>query len=133
MTEQMSRETETYKTRHDSNIAERVIYTVFGLISAVLAFRFIFKLLGANPDNIFVLGVYALTQPIVGIFEGIFSTATINGAETTALLEPATLIAMVVVALIAWFALKITTPRGGNRLNRIEYTKHNKSENTNIQ
>ena len=46
-------------------------YTILGLISAVMAFRLVFKLLGANPENAFVCGIYAFTQPIVGVFEGI--------------------------------------------------------------
>ena len=128
MTEQMTKETETYKSKQDSNIVQRIIYTIFGVISAVLAFRLIFKLLGANPENVFVRGIYAFTQPIVGIFEGIFSSATINGAETTAVFEPATLIAMVVIALIAWVVLKLITPRSGNRFEKTEYTKHNKEK-----
>lgn len=128
MTEQMTKETETYKTGQDSNIVQRIIYTIFGLILAVLAFRWIFKLLGANPENVFVRGIYAFTKPIVGIFEGIFSSAAFNGAEGTAVFEPATLIAMVVIALIAWVVLKIITPRSGNRFEKTEYTKQNKSE-----
>ncbi len=116
MTEQMTKETETYKTKHNSNIAQRIIYTIYGLISAILAFRLIFKLLGANPENVFVRGIYTITQPVVGIFEGIFSSASINGAETTAVFEPATLIAMVVIALIVWAVLKLITPRSGNRV-----------------
>ncbi len=132
MTEQMTKETETHKTKQDSNIVQRIIYTIFSVISAALAFRFIFKLLGANPENVFVRGIYASTQPIVSIFEGIFSSATINGAETTASFEPATLIAMVVIALISWVVLKLITPRSGNRFERTEYTKHNKSKKINI-
>ena len=132
MTEQMTKETETHKTKQDSNIVQRIIYTIFGVISAVLAFRLIFKLLGANPENVFVRGIYAFTQPIVGIFEGIFSSATINGAETTASFEPSTLIAMVVIALITWVVLKLITPRSGNHFEKTEYTKHEKSGKTNI-
>jgi len=128
MTEQMTKETETYKTKHDSNIVQRIIYTIYGLISAVLAFRLIFKLLGANPENVFVRGIYAFTQPVVGIFEGIFSSVAINGAETTAVFEPATLIAMVVIALIAWAIMKLITPRSGNRFEKTEYMQHNRSE-----
>ncbi len=126
--EQMTRETETQKIKQDSNLVQRIIYTIFGLISAVLAFRLIFKLLGANPESVFVRVVYAVTQPIVGIFEGIFSSGTINGTETTAVFEPATLIAMVVIALIAGIVLKLITPRSGNRSEKTEYTKHNKLE-----
>ena len=128
MTEQMTKETETYKSKQDNNIVQRIIYAIFGVISAVLVFRLIFKLLGANPENVFVRGIYASTQPLVGIFEGIFSSATVNGAETTAIFEPATLIAMVVVVLIAWVVLKLITPRSGNRFEKTEYTKHNKEK-----
>jgi len=133
MTEQMTKETETYKTRQDNNIVQRIIYTIFSLILAVLALRLIFKLLGANPENVFVRGIYAFTQPFVGIFEGIFSSAAINGAESTAVFEPATLIAMVVIALISWAVLKLITPRGGNRFEKTEYMKHNTSENRKIE
>ena len=98
------------------NIVQRIIYTIYGLISAILAFRLIFKLLGANPENVFVSGIYAITQPVVDIFEGIFSSAAINGAAGTAVFEPATLIAMVVIALIVWAILKLITPRSGNRV-----------------
>jgi len=129
MVEQMTKKTKIYKTKQDSNIVQRIIYTIFGVISAILAFRLIFKLLGANPENGFVRGIYAFTRPIVGIFEGIFSSATINGAEITAVFEPATLIAMVVIALITWFVLKLITPPRGNRFENTEYTNHNKSEN----
>lgn len=133
MNEQMTKETETYKTKQDSNIVQRIIYTIFGLISAVLAIRFIFKLFGANPENAFVSGIYAITKPVVGIFEGIFSTVAINGAAGTAVFEPATLIAIVVISLISWVVMKLITPGSGNRFEKTEYTKHNKSENTNIQ
>lgn len=128
MTEQMTRERETHQVKQNSNVAQRIIYTISSVILAVLAFRFIFKLFGANPDNAFVRAVYAVTQPFVGIFEGIFSTATINGAEATAVFEPATLIAMVVISLIFWVVLKLITPSRGNRYESTEYTKHDKKE-----
>ena len=132
MTEQMTKETETYKTKQDSNAVQRIIHIIFAVISAALGFRLIFKLLGANPDNVLVRGIYVFTQPIVGLFEGIFSPATINGTETTAVFEPETLIAMVVIALVTWVALKLIPPSRGNRLEKTEYTNHNKSENINM-
>ena len=126
MVEQVTKETETYKVKQDSNVVQRTIYTISGAILAVLAFRFVFKLLGANPDNGFTRGIYAFTQPIVGIFEGIFSSSNINGAEMAAGFEPATVIAMVVIALITWVILKLITPRRGNRIEEAEYTQQNK-------
>ncbi len=129
MTEQVSKETETYKTKHNSSNARRIIYTIYGLISAVLAFRLIFRLLGANAENFFVRGIYALTQPLVGIFEGIFSQSAINGSESAATFEPATVIAMVVIALISWVVLQLMPPHGGKRLEKTEYMKQDKPEN----
>ncbi len=121
---QRSKETETLKIKQNSNIVQRTIGAIFGVIEVTLAFRLMFKLLGANPEHGFVSGVYAVTQPFVGFFEGIFSRTYTIGAETTAVFEPATLISMVVIALIAWVVLKVITPRSGNRFERTEHTKH---------
>jgi hypothetical protein len=132
MTEQMIKETEMRQTKQDSNLVQRIIYAISTTITAVLAFRFIFKLFGANPENVFVRGIYAFTQPIIGVFEGIFSSVTMNGAETTAVFEPATLIAIVAIAIITWVVLKLITPRSGNRAEKTEYTKYGKSEDIGI-
>lgn len=72
-------------------------------MEVVFAFRLLFKLFDANRSNGFVKGLYAVTQPIVGIFEGIFSKPTASGS----VLEPSTLIVLVVVGLLAWGVLKI--------------------------
>ena len=101
------------KTKQKSHIAQSIFSVIFGVIEAILAFRLIFKLLGANPDNVFVNGIYAVTQPFVGIFEGIFPRFSSKGAEG---FEPATLIAMAVIILISWAVMKIFTPRTGNRV-----------------
>ncbi len=114
--EQMTKKTEIFNTKQESRTAQRIIYAIFGLIEAILAFRLIFKLLGANPDNGFVHSIYAVSQFFVGIFEGIFPRITV--------FEPATLIAMVVIALIAWVVLKLIKPRIGNYSEKTEYTGH---------
>ncbi|HSL86329.1 MAG TPA: hypothetical protein VK861_05305, partial [Bacteroidales bacterium] len=62
MTEQMITETETHKIKQNSNIVQRIIYTISSVILAALAFRFIFRLFGANPDNAFVRVTYAFTK-----------------------------------------------------------------------
>jgi ABC-type Co2+ transport system permease subunit len=100
------------KTKQKSHIAQSIVGAIFGVIEAILAFRLIFKLLGANPENVFVNGIYTVTQPFVGIFEGIFPQISIKG---TAGVEPATLIAMAVIILLSWAVMKIITPRTGNR------------------
>jgi heme/copper-type cytochrome/quinol oxidase subunit 4 len=120
----MTQQTETQDTKAESNTSKRIVGVIFAVIEVVLAFRLIFKGLGANPSNGFVRGIYGVTQFLVGIFEGIFSRGTATGAETTAIFEPATLIVMVVIGLIAWGVLRLMTPHTGTRVERTEYTGH---------
>src|SRR5664280_1782254 len=115
----MTEQTETQDTKAESNTSKRIVGVIFAVIEVVLAFRLIFKGLGANPNNGFVRGIYGVTQ----FLEGIFSRGTASGAETTAVLEPATLIVMVVIALIAWAVLKLMTPHTGTSVERTEYTE----------
>ena len=121
----MDKQTETRTTKQGGHIARRIVGVVFGAIEAILALRLIFKLLGANPKNGFVHGLYAGTQFFVGIFEGIFPKVITVGVEVKAVFETATLIAMVVIALIAWLVLKLMTPRTGTLTEKTEYTEHN--------
>jgi hypothetical protein len=122
--EQVTKQTETRNTEPESHTAKRIVGVIFAVIEVILGFRLIFKGLGANPTNGFVRGIYGVTRFLVGIFEGIFSRVTTSGAETTAVFEPATLIVMVVIALIAWGVLKLMTPHTGTRVERTEYTEH---------
>ena len=125
---QMTKQTEMRKTEPASQSAKRIVGTLFGIIEILLVFRLGFKGLGANPENGFVNGIYTVTHYIVGIFEGIFSALKTSGAETTAVFEPATVIAMVVVGIIAWIVMKLMTPRTSNKVERTEYSEQNNSE-----
>jgi hypothetical protein len=120
----MTIQTETQNTKQESHTAQRFAGTIFGLVEIILAFRLIFKLLGANAANGFTQGLYAVTQFIVAIFEGIFARISVGGADGASIFEPATLIAMVVIALIAWAVLKLLTPRNGTRVVRTEQTEN---------
>lgn len=87
--------------------AANLVYFIFGILEALLAFRFVFKLLGANPGSAFVSFIYSLTSVFLAPFTGVFSSASTTGAETTAVFEPATLIAMFVYWLLAWGIVKV--------------------------
>lgn len=89
--------------------AANIVYVLFGLLEVLLGLRLIFKLLGANPNSGFVDAVYAWSEPFVSPFYGIFGAATTEGVETTSVLEPATLIAMVIYAVIAWAIVRLLT------------------------
>ena len=77
----------------------RLIYFVLGVLEVIMGLRFIFRLLGANPDNAFVSFLYNLSFIFVTPFNGIFNDQTIGRISV---FEVSTLIAMVIYALIAW-------------------------------
>ena len=79
-----------------------IIYFLFGVVDILLLFRLAFKLTGANPGSSFVSFIYSLSQIFILPFAGIFRQATTSGIETTAILEPASLIAIVVYAILAF-------------------------------
>lgn len=84
-----------------------LVYYITGLLEVLLAFRFVFKLLGANPSSGFVSFIYSLTGVFLAPFSGIFRAATNEGAVTTSVFDPAILIAMVVYGLIGWGIAKL--------------------------
>jgi hypothetical protein len=77
----------------------RVVYFVLGVLEVIMALRFIFRLLGANPDSDFVMVLYNLSLVFVAPFNGIFNDQAIG---RTSVFEVSTLIAMLIYALIAW-------------------------------
>ncbi len=85
----------------------RIIMYLFGILEVLLAFRFVFKLLGANPDSPFVIFIYNLSHLFLAPFIGIFKASIAQGIETTAYFEAATLIGMVVYALVAYGIVRI--------------------------
>lgn len=91
-----------------------IIYFIAGLFEVALAFRFVLKITGANPSTGFVAGIYSFTQFLVMPFRGIFSSATTEGAEVRALFEPATLIAILVYAVLAWGIVRLIAIAGGH-------------------
>lgn len=72
---------------------------LFGALEVILALRFLFRLLGANQGNAFVMALYHLSQPFVAPFHGIFSDLVLT---QNSIFEVSTLIAMAIYALIAW-------------------------------
>lgn len=85
----------------------RIVYWILGLLEALLAFRLIFKFLGANPGSTFVSFIYSLSAPFVNPFSGIFRSAVTQGIETRSVLEPTTIIAMIVYALIGYGIVRL--------------------------
>ena len=114
-------QTETHSAQAEAHPAKRIVGVIFSAVEIVLLLRFFLKLLGANAENIFMKILYGFTGIFVMIFEGIFSRVTINEASG-AVFEPATLIAMVVIALIAWGVLKLMTRYTGRNVVKTQYS-----------
>ncbi|MBI4494361.1 MAG: YggT family protein [Chloroflexi bacterium] len=79
------------------------LYLLFGLIEALLGIRFVLRLLGAEAAAPFVGFVYGVTAPLVAPFVGIFGTVQANGN----VLEPHSLVGLVVYPLLAWLLIKL--------------------------
>jgi hypothetical protein len=114
-------------TLNDESMGRRILIVVVGLIEALLGFRFIFKLAGANPANTLITMLYSTTDFMVKIFASIFTPATNDGLETVSVIEPGTLIAMIVVALIALAISKLMTQNTSVRKNTSEYKELDQS------
>lgn len=95
--------------------AEYITYYVFGALEILLAFRFVFKLAGASMTSGFVSFIYNLTRIFVLPFEGIFRRGFTQGVETTAVFEPATIVAMLVYGVLAWGIVKFVHISSGEQ------------------
>jgi len=83
------------------------VYFLFGILEILLVFRFILRLTGANPGSEFVSLTYCVTRLFILPFLGIFPTTTVQGAATTGVFEPATLVAIFVYAAVSWGIVRL--------------------------
>lgn len=86
---------------------EYIIYFFFGALEVLLVFRLILKLTGAGISSVFVNLIYGITGIFILPFEGIFRSGFAQGAETTSVFEPATLVSIVVYAVLAVGIVKL--------------------------
>lgn len=75
----------------------QAVWYILGILEAFLAFRFVLRLLAANPAAGFTDFIYSVTHPFVEPFMAVFNTTQV--ARST--LEWTTLLAMVVYWLVA--------------------------------
>ena len=88
-----------------SLVAKRIVWFIAGLISIIVALRFVFLLLGANQGAAFTDFVYSLSAPLVAPFVGIFGEPTYGQS----VFEVSSLLAIAVYLLIAWAITKLLT------------------------
>lgn len=75
----------------------QIVWYLLAILQALLAFRFILKLTGANPDAGFTSFIYNITWPFANPFLAVFPTTAVEGN----IFEWTTLLAMLVYWLIA--------------------------------
>ncbi len=101
------------RTANDSQVSQtsvvaRVVWFIAGILLILLAFRFVFILLGADTANGFANFIYSVSYPFAAPFFGIFGYSLRYGVSRV---ELSTLVAMAVYALIAYGIVKLITIR----------------------
>jgi len=81
----------------------QVVWYVLGILEAVLAFRFVLRLLGANPYAGFTHFIYTLSYLFVYPFQAVFRVTAVSGS----VFEWSTLLAMLVYWLIALALIRL--------------------------
>lgn len=83
--------------------SSQIVWYIFEFIEFLLLFRFILRLLGANPNAGFTQLIYGATYPLVLPFLYVFPRASLFSS----VLEWGTLLAMVVYWLLAWGIVRL--------------------------
>lgn len=103
----------------------QVVWYILGVVEVLLAFRFVLKLLAANPAAGFTSLVYGITYPLMAPFLSVFRTVRIEGS----VFEWTTLLAMFVYFVIAWAIMKlfvmskpVSTPEAAVKLDEQDTT-----------
>ena len=99
----------------------QIVWYILGILEVLLAFRFVLKLLAANPSAGFSSFIYNISYPFIAPFIAVFHTTKIAGS----IFEWTTLLAMLVYLLIALGIIKlffmgksVSTPEAAAKLDK---------------
>jgi len=99
----------------------QIVWYILGIIETLLAFRFILKLLGANPEAGFTSLIYNSTYIFAAPFLTVFQSSQIVEGST---FEWTTLLSMLVYLIVAMGIIKlfvmsktVSTPEAAEKLN----------------
>ena len=81
----------------------QVVWYIFYVIETLLIFRFLLRLIGANPDAAFTQFIYALSLPFAGPFLYVVPAMQVAGS----VFEWTTLLAMLVYWVLAWGIVRL--------------------------
>jgi hypothetical protein len=105
--QQETRQVDTKVPTDSTTTVGNVVWYVVGLILVLLAFRFVLKLLGANPESGFVDFIYSITNILTAPFDNIFGVTKTTSGEVNSVFEPSILVATAVYALLGWGIVKL--------------------------
>jgi hypothetical protein len=80
----------------------QIVWYIIGILEALLALRFLLKLLGANPAAGFTQFIYGATWLFAGPFIYVFRVSQVQSN----IVEWSTLLAMAVYFLVGWMIVK---------------------------
>lgn len=92
----------THKVPREFIATRRVIYYILDVIELLLAARFILKLVAVGESG-FVRFIYSITEPLIAPFRGIVQNTAVSGG----VFEWASLIAIIVYAIIAYLLVRL--------------------------
>jgi hypothetical protein len=78
----------------------RTVWLLFGVLIALIGIRILFLALGANEGNVIVDSIYAITDPFVAPFRGIFDIDQVRPTGET-VFDVAALLAIIGWTLVA--------------------------------
>lgn len=102
---------DTYTTTNETtasgqNLVAQIIWYIAGVLLALLAFRFVLALLGANPNNGFADFIYSVSHPFVAPFFSLFGYNLQYGVSR---FETFTLVAAAVYSIVAYGIARLVT------------------------
>lgn len=84
------------------NILSQIIWFIAGVISLILAIRFILAALAANSGNGFVHFIYTISHPFAAPFFGMFHYNDVYAGGSGSHIEIYTLVAIAIYLIAAW-------------------------------
>ena len=101
----------------------QIVWYILGIIEVILAFRFVLKLLGANPNAGFTSFIYGITHIFAAPFLSVFNISKVSGS----VFEWTTILAMLVYWVLAIGIIKlflmgktVSTPEAAVKLDEQE-------------
>ena len=101
----------------------QIVWYILGVVEVLLAFRFVLKLLAANPAAGFSQFIYGTTYIFAAPFLAVFQRTEVVGS----IFEWSTLLSMLVYWIIAWGIIKlflmsktVSTPEAAAKLEKQE-------------